>query len=569
MAAFTLCSTCQSEYRTPSDRRFHSQTQSCGACGPRLWLSDAQGLVVATEHALAACAERLALGHIVAIKGIGGFHLACDAGNDAAVKRLRQAKQRDSKAFAIMANLTLLADYVDISPQAAEYLQQPAAPIVLLPKHGLALSDAVAPDSDALGCMLPYSALHHLLLQQLTRPLVLTSGNPHDDPPCLDNAEALAQLAGIADAFLLHDRAITRRLDDSVLRPMADHPQLLRRARGYCPLPLPLPAGFGDAPVVLAMGADLKNSACLLANGQAQLTAYGGDLSNPSNLSRFRNHISQLPRDCSISVQAIAIDGHPAYLSSQWGKQCAQDLGLPLLTVQHHHAHLAACMAEHRLPRNSPPVIGVALDGLGYGDDGQLWGGEFMAVQYHHYQRLAAFESMALLGGSQAIKQPWRIAYAHLSQHFDWPSLCNRYGALPFMDFLRQQPLTLLERLKNNPQLSPLSSSCGRALDALAACLGSCRDSISYEGQAAMGLETLAATAFATQHVNGYPLAWQPDHALPRLSWQPLWQALLHDMQQAIAPNIIAARIHHGLAAAIADTRRRGGALRRGAAQRA
>jgi hydrogenase maturation protein HypF len=554
MATFEMCPTCRAEYENPADRRFHAQPNACPVCGPRLWLEDGNGILPA-EDALAAAAELIQQGYVVAIKGLGGFHLACDAANQETVSALRNRKQRYAKPFAVMArDFAMLEDYAELSPSERLALSDQASPIVILNKRGRTLADAVAPGEDKLGCMLPYTPLHHVLMQALGTPIVLTSGNRSDEPQCTDNGDARQRLAGIADYWLLHDRDIVNRLDDSVMQVMYDQPRLLRRARGYAPQPLALPPGFEQAPAILAMGGELKNTFCLLKDGQAILSPHIGDLENALVQQDYRQMLALYQQLFDFDPQLITVDLHADYLSTQLGRQWAEQRGLPLLNVQHHHAHIAACMAEHGLPIDTAPVLGVAMDGLGLGDDGRLWGGEFLRVDYRQSVRLAAFQPLPLLGGAQAMRQPWRNSYAHLKSYFGWQTLSEQYADLDIIRFLNQQPLAVLDAMLAKNINSPPSSSCGRWFDAFAAALGICRDSVNYEGQAAIGLEVLAAPAFEQQRGQGYPYEYSSDAELPQLSWRPFWLGVLNDLQQGTALPTVAARIHHGLATAIADT---------------
>lgn len=557
MASFCMCPACLAEYHNPADRRFHAQANACPDCGPQLWLQDRHGnsLPTGVGDAISETAELIQQGYIIAIKGIGGFHLACDAGNPTAVLNLRNRKQRDGKPFAIMGrDLAMLKRYTHIDDNEQHALNETAAAIVIVAKQGQTLAEAVAPDDDKLGCLLPYTPLHQCLLQALNTPIVLTSANRSNEPQCISNADACLRLTDIADYWLLHDREIINRLDDSVLRVMADKPRLLRRSRGYAPLPLQLPPGFDGTPPILAMGGELKNTFCLLQHGQAILSPHIGDLENPLAQQDYRNMLTLYQQLFDFQPQQIAVDLHPDYLSTQLGRQWAAQQGLPLIGVQHHHAHIAACMAEHGLAMDHPPVLGVAMDGLGLGDDGSLWGGEFLKVDYRQSTRLAAFDALPLIGGAQAMRQPWRNCYAHLKSYFDWQSLTKDYADVEIIGFLNRQALGVLDTMLEKSINCPPSSSCGRWFDAFAAALSLCRETVSYEGQAAIQLETLASPCFASQREQAYPFDWSTAGVLPRLSWRSFWLAVLDDLQQNIPLSLIAARIHHGLARAIAET---------------
>ncbi len=559
MAAFALCPRCRAEYEDPADRRFHAQPNACPDCGPQAWLEDAAGErlpLAAGEDAVAATARLLRDGHIVAIKGIGGFHLACDAGNAAAVARLRQRKRRPHKALALMArDLAMVARHAALDDGEAALLRGRAAPIVVLRRAGEALAEAVAPGQDGLGFMLPYTPLHHLLMRDLPRPLVMTSGNRSDEPQVVDNHEARQRLAAIADYLLLHDRDIVNRLDDSVLRLAAGRPRLLRRARGHAPRPLSLPPGFEAADGLLAMGAELKNSFCLLKQGRAILSPHIGDLEDALTLADYRDKLRLYRRLFDFSPTVIVVDGHPDYLSTRLGRAMAAEEGARVVAVQHHHAHIAACLADNGWPVEAGRVLGVALDGLGLGEDGSLWGGEFLLADYRGFERLAHFLPVPLPGGAQAMREPWRNTYSQLCSTLGWQRVCEEYGDLAPIRHLAGRPLDTLGRMMARGINSPMSSSCGRLFDAVAAALGLCREAVSYEGQAAMELEALAGAEFQGQAAHAYPFAFT-DRAVGVLGWGPLWRALLADLRAGVPSACIAARFHQGLARAVADTAR-------------
>lgn len=558
MAAFPLCKACREEYTSPATRRFHAQATACPACGPRVWLTNSSGKTVAAEsaEAMSRCAELIAAGAIVAIKGVGGFHLACDATSDAAVALLRQRKQRPDKPLAVMVtDLAMARRLAGVSEAEAQLLCCALAPIVLLETLATGgVSAAVSPGLNTIGCMLAYSGLHRLLLEALERPLVMSSGNRHGELLLSDNDEALTQLAGIADYFLLHDRPIIHRLDDSVVRLIAGKPRLLRRARGYVPDTIPLPEGFASADGVLALGAEMKNSFCLLQRGRAMVSPYMGELSTLSNYDHYQQSIDSYSQLLHFTPQQLAIDAHPAYHATQLGMAWAAERGFPLQTVQHHHAHIAACMAEHGLPLHSKAVLGIALDGLGLGSDGTLWGGEFLLADYRNSQRLAAFAAVPLPGGEAANREPWRNAFAHLQQSLGWEAVVAQYGSLPVIERLQQKPLVNLCAMMAQQINSPLSSSCGRLFDAAAALLGICFDGMSYEGQAAMELEQLASAQFPVEQ--GYPYAMQNGDGVQRITWGPLWLCLLQDLQAGVSTHVIAARFHHTLINAMVEQAR-------------
>jgi len=605
MAAFAMCPDCQREYDDPADRRFHAQANCCPVCGPKLWLETAKGTIIpspaVTENKLRifpftlspskgesenpqsrvkplmlrqAQHERLNLmtvtpvvgsmgdviqhtadlirqGYIVAIKGLGGFHLACDARNAAAVDELRRRKRRYAKPFALMArDVDTIRRHAAISDAELIALRSAAAPIVLLQSSGKMLVAGVAPGDDKLGFMLPYTPLHSLLLAELDGPIVLTSGNVSDEPQCISNDEAREKLAGIADFLLLHERDIVNRLDDSVARLMAGEIRLLRRARGYAPLALPLPKGFETAEPVLAMGAELKNSFCLLKHGRAIVSQHVGDLENAAVQGDYRQAIDLYRQLHDFTPTTLAVDRHDGYLSSQYGRQLAAESDLAIVAVQHHHAHLAACLAEHRIASDAPPVLAAIFDGQGLGDDGTLWGGEFLLGDYRGYRRLGYLQPIALPGGAQAMREPWRNTYAQLRHYFDWNELREDYAGLGIIELLNTKPLATLDTMITKGLNAPLSSSCGRWFDAFAAALGLHAERIDYEGQAAIALETLATPLINQEQA--YPQAYDiaDDQGMAVLRWRGLWQAVLQDLVAGVGKAQIAARIHLSLAEA-------------------
>ncbi|MBE9550132.1 MAG: carbamoyltransferase HypF, partial [Proteobacteria bacterium] len=380
MAEFILCPECRQEYENPADRRFHAQPNACPVCGPKAWLEPRINYPSSQGDIDTAC-WLLQQGNILAIKGLGGFHLACDATNAETVARLRQRKQRYAKPFALMArNLDVIAQYAEVGETEVQLLTSAAAPIVLLETRyskstARPIAPDVAPGSATLGFMLPYTPLHYLILQSLDFPVIMTSGNQSDVPQCIDNKTSLKQLDGITDYWLLHNRDIRNRVDDSVVRVVTGKPRVLRRARGYAPASLPLPPGFEKSPELLAFGAELKNTFCMVKDGRAILSQHMGDLENTDTYIDYRKNIELYQRLFEHRPTVLVIDPHPEYLSSKFGSQRADTDGLPLIKVQHHHAHIAACLAENEWPLDGGEVLGIALDGLGFGDDGTLWGG--------------------------------------------------------------------------------------------------------------------------------------------------------------------------------------------------
>ncbi len=686
MAAFPLCSDCQREYQDPADRRFHAQPIACPVCGPRVWLEGTTGIAApdrepawpkvaeppphltsadlpgaprdacdasfstfarldpatfGAQDAVAAASRLLAQGKILAIKGIGGFHLACDASNAQAVAALRQRKGRYRKPFALMArDLEVIRRHALLDETEAGLLASPAAPVVLLEARnpvqetakvgivphrsentdassaatgragwrragvstagmrspslqgrihgaprppspgpdnpaitdpgyyrdmpqaeagGLMASEVaakiapeVAPGQTTLGFMLPYSPLHHLLLQDWDRPLVMTSGNRSEEPQCIANDEARQRLAGLADVLLLHDRDILNRVDDSVMRVMDGAPRPLRRARGLAPAPIPLPPGFANAPPILALGGELKNTICLLRPGQAILSQHLGDLEDARTADEFERTLDLYQQLFQHQPMAIALDRHPDYRSTWVGRALAAERGIAVIAVQHHFAHLASVMADAGWPLEGSKVLGLAFDGLGWGEDGSVWGGEFLLADYRGWERLGHLRPVPLPGGTRAMREPWRNLYAQLATCLGWETCATAYPDLELTRYLVAKPLATLDTMMARGLNSPLTSSAGRLFDAVAAALGICRDAIAYEGQAAIELETLALRA-AGEEGGAYPfgLVMAGDRWL--LDPAPMWRALLADLASGRNPGSMAARFHRGLAQGAAD----------------
>ncbi|HAU5678226.1 carbamoyltransferase HypF [Citrobacter europaeus] len=488
MASFPLCAQCDKEYRDPYDRRFHAQPVACPACGPHLeWFSADER--AEKEEALQAAVSRLKAGGIVAVKGIGGFHLVCDARNDDAIALLRLRKRRPAKPLAVM-----LPGDDGLPEPARRLLTTPAAPIVLVQKRYVAaLSEGIAPGLTEVGVMLPANPLQHLLLQEMNCPLVMTSGNLSGRPPAITNAQALEDLRDIADGFLLHNREIVQRMDDSVVRESGE---MLRRSRGYVPDAVALPPGFRDVPPMLCLGADLKNTFCLMRGEQAVISQHLGDLSDDGIQQQWRDALRLIQSIYDFTPQRIVHDAHPGYVSSQW----ASEMELPVETALHHHAHAAACLAEHGWPLDGGDVIALTLDGIGMGENGALWGGECLRVNYRECEHLGGLPAVALAGGDLAAKQPWRNLLAQCLRFVpDW----QRY---PETSALQHQNWNVLARAIERGINAPLASSCGRLFDAVAAALQCAPDSLSYEGEAACALEALASQCDDVDHPVTVPL---------------------------------------------------------------
>ncbi|MCC7360569.1 MAG: carbamoyltransferase HypF [Anaerolineales bacterium] len=552
MATFALCRECAAEYADPGNRRFHAQPTACPRCGPRLWLTrGAQGDGPSGEAALRAARAVLAGGGVLAVKGLGGFHLACRADDAQAVRRLRERKQRGGKPLALMtADREAAEALAEVSPEECALLESRERPIVVLRRRPEAAPAAaeVAPGQDTLGVMLPYTPLHYLLLEReagFPTALVMTSGNLSSQPLITDNAAALRALAGVADAFLLHDRDIQQRCDDSVVRLVAgpEAPQtgleqvFLRRARGYAPRPVALPV---DTPPLLATGAELKNTFALARGRAAYLSPHVGDLENFETLEAFEAGIAHFEQLFRARPEAVAYDLHPDYLATRYALERAEREGLWAIGVQHHHAHIAAAMADAGLSGDRP-VIGLAADGTGYGPDGAMWGGEVLVADYAGYERANHLTYALLPGGDAAVREPWRMALAWLWQAgLDWTddlppvrhALADpRRGATALAGVQRQ-----LARQINAPR----TSSLGRLFDAVAALSGVCQRA-TYEGQAAIELE--AAGRGATE--NGYSY----DVQATQIDAAPVIRAVAADARAGVAAGAIAARFHAGTAA--------------------
>ena len=528
MAPFKMCEPCAAEYHDPADRRFHAQPACCPACGPRLALRDPAGVNQADP--LAAAAGLLSQGKIVAVKGLGGYHLAADAASEEATAALRARKHREDKPFAVMAaDLAAARQLAYVDDAAAALLASPARPIVLLPRRpqDAKVAAATAPGNRQLGVMLPYTPLHHLLLQAMARPIVLTSGNVSDEPIAYRDGDARDRLSRIADAFLVHDRPIHIRTDDSVARTFRGRPMLLRRSRGYVPEPVPVHRAFPRP--VLAVGAELKNTFCLARDRHAFVSHHIGDLENAETLRSFTEGIEHFARLFDVDPRVVAHDLHPEYLST---KYAAELDGVDLCGVQHHHAHIASCLADNA---EDGPVIGVAFDGTGYGPDGTIWGGEFLLADLETAERGGHLAPVPMPGGAAAIRQPWRMAAAYLGEHAP-ADLVRRHRA--------QWPAVVAMAAKGVN--SPLTSSAGRLFDAAAALLG-VRDAINYEGQAAIELEQLAEPGEA----RAYPAAVEAGAGPFKIRGADLLHAITDDLTNRVPAPVIAARFHHGVAALI------------------
>lgn len=529
MANFKMCDECRAEYENPTDRRFHAQPIACPACGPRLWLETNEGEV--TGDPIRQAVLRLSAGEIIAVKGLGGFHLACDASNAEAIQKLRTRKNRPAKPLALMGTEPMLEGIAILSDRDIALLRDVAAPIVLVPSRGT-LPGAIAPGMSQLGVMLPYTPLHLMLIDAFGGVLVMTSGNLSGEPQVIHNDEARQKLSIFADAFLMHDRDIARRLDDSVER--ATPPMVLRRARGSVPGTVALPSGFEDAPQVLALGGQMKSAICLVKDGKALLGHHLGDLDDALCTEEFGKAVKDYTALFEHQPEMVAVDAHPGYRATIMGR----GMDLPVREVYHHHAHLAACLADNGWPREGGVVAGIILDGTGLGPNNEVWGGELLLGDYGRFERRFRLKPAALIGGDKAAREPWRNAVARLdaAELSDWAD-----------QLFAGKPLALARQVAVKAINSPLSSSAGRLFDAAAACLGLCADAQSYEGEAAMRLEAISSLAIeqcVRFDLNGGEL----DPA-------PLFHELRRKVEVGSIPEA-AVLFHASLAAAFADSAR-------------
>lgn len=554
MRHFQMCAQCRSEYDDPSNRRFHAQPNACHLCGPQLsWVGERSRSD--PEGALCEAVAQLESGMIVAVKGLGGFHLMCDATANDAVARLRGRKVRDKKPFALMmTDLEMVRDYCHLSAPEERELQKPSRPILLLRrKDNSELSGQIASSVARLGVMLPYTPVHHLLLSRLGRPLVATSANVSQEPIVIENDDALTRLSGIADGFLQHNRDISRRYDDSIVQQI-DEPDdrfvVLRRSRGMAPLPLRLP--WNSSKTVLAFGPHLKNTFCLIRGNQAYLSQHIGDLENLETENHFEQSLDSFLQMFDLKPELIAHDCHPDYMSTRLAQSFARRYNLPSVAIQHHHAHITACMAEHGL---SAEVIGVAFDGLGWGTDETLWGGEFFVCDLAKARRVGYLSPLPMPGGAQAVKQPWRMS---LAQILALPQ-SDRHDFAPYLKALEAklgaaQVKTVSQQCQRRLN-SPLTSSCGRLFDAVSALLDIC-PLADYEGQAAMELER-QATCWLSTHRSApepYILSFEKNDAQLILDTGKMFAQIWQDVTSGTPVGLIAARFHQSIAEIIVQT---------------
>lgn len=545
MSVFKMCPECQAEYDNPLNRRFHAQPNACPVCGPKVWLSDSKGVVMKSDDPILDAIRFLKEGKILAIKGLGGFHLSCDASHEDAVDQLRSRKLREEKPLAVMArDLKSISRFAEVSPHEEDLLQTPRRPIVLLlKKANHPLAPSVAPRNGYFGTMLPYTPLHYLLLEKEFDALVMTSGNLSEEPIAIDNDEALSRLGEIADVFLMHDRDIHLRGDDSVTRFTAGLPRIIRRSRGYAPMPVFLRKA---CPSVLAVGGELKNTLCVLKDERAFLSQHIGDLENLETLSFFEECVTHLRHILDIDPVAIVHDMHPDYLSTQWTLKQSE---IPLIQVQHHHAHIASCLAENGRDER---VIGLSLDGTGYGSDGHIWGGEVLICDLKSFERAAHFSYKKMPGGGLAIREPWRMAVSYLHSIYvrqfgdsQVKDFVRWLGPIPLLSEIPEEHIATIVQMMQKGINSPLTSSLGRLFDGVAAIIG-LREHVAYEGQAAieleMGMNHLPDKPSERYgfdlDLNQSPILVNPDAVI---------LAIIDDLKKGIATGIISYKFHTAL----------------------
>ena len=558
MKAFIMCDACRKEYEDPGNRRFHAQPNACPLCGPHVELWNVSGETVSAHHdAILGALDAVRSGKILAVKGIGGFHLVVDAYNDDAVRRLRERKRRQEKPLALMfPSMEHVRAECVVSPLEERLLQSPESPIVLLARRSARknekprIAESVAPGNPYLGVMLPYSPLHHIFMGELGKPVVATSGNVSDEPICTDEREAVSRLHGIGDLFLVHNRPIKRHVDDSIVRVMGGRAMILRRARGYAPLPIHV-EGMSEEMPLLAVGAHLKNSVALAKRDNIFISQHIGDLETAQASNAFEHVIKSLKTLCDAQPRVIVADLHPDYLSTKY----AQSQGLTVQYVQHHYAHVASCMAENQLEGS---VLGVSWDGTGFGLDGTIWGGEFLRTNETSFERVATFRRFPLPGGDRAIKEPRRTALGLLYEAFG-DNLFDRED-IPLLRSFTLRELVVIRQMLQKQINTPLTSSAGRLFDAVAAITG-LREKVSFEGQAAMEMEFLGGA----QTEEAYPFAitdFEPPMNGPSpgiIDWAPMISHILADHASGMSRSLISTKFHNTLVEIIVDIAQRAG----------
>ena len=547
MHHFKMCPECQREYDDPLDRRFHAQPNACPKCGPSLELTNSQGTPIKCSDVIQTASNLLKEGRILAIKGLGGFHLACDATNQQVVQLIRDRKKRPSKPLAVMiTSIEEVKRHCLVSPEEERLLLSPQCPIVLLrwKRESSSVSQEVAPGLKYLGVMLPYTPLHHFLLREVRLPLVMTSGNLSEEPIAMDNDEALRRLRGIADYFLLHNREIYSRYDDSVYIVERGEPQAIRRARGYAPYPIFLPF---KAKQVLACGAELKNTFCFTKDEHAFLSQHIGDMENEETLEHFETTIELYESLFRIKPEIIAYDMHPEYLSTKYALQLGEEKGLKLIPIQHHHAHIVSCLVENRV---KGPTIGVAFDGTGYGTDGCIWGGEFLVCDWRGFERAGHLEYVPMPGGAAAINKPYRMALGYLD------TLLGQdvsLAGLPILSQIDANELAIIKKQLAQRLNSPLTSSAGRLFDAVSALAG-IRGRVDYEAQAAIELEMLAPDEVNEVNFGIYPISIVEEPRCKVVKLGELISAVVKDVKNGVPPATISAKFHKTVARIIIQT---------------
>jgi hydrogenase maturation protein HypF len=529
MRPFNLCAACRREYEDPLDRRFHAQPNACPDCGPEVTLWDTEGRVVPSDDPIRMAVDLIQNGKILAVKGLGGFHLAVNGLDETAVVRLRQRKRREEKPLALMCpDLETIRALAHITHDEERLLRSQQRPIVLLTRlQASAVASSVSPQNRYLGVMLPYTPLHHLLLSHGLKALVMTSANLAEEPICIDNREALRRLGGIADYYLVHNRDIYLRTDDTVLRHAAGGTRFVRRSRGYVPVPIFLKT---PVPSILAVGAELKNTNCLTRGKQAFLSQHIGDLENLETLEFFKKTISHLKRILDISPKAVAHDLHPDYLSTRFALSQSD---VPTIGIQHHHAHIVSCMAEHGL---DGPVIGLSLDGTGYGLDGTIWGGEVLISELGGFTRAAHLSYSAMPGGAAAIRQPWRMALSYAYEVVGHGFLDMKFA---FLKDKTNGEVSTLCRMIDGRLNSPFTSSMGRLFDGVAALIG-LREKVAFEGQAAMMLEMAAPDVLPNKT---YDYFWTGDEP-KKISIPSIIKGVIKDLNDGVQQSTISGRFH-------------------------
>jgi hydrogenase maturation protein HypF len=535
MSQFQMCPECQQEYGDVEDRRFHAQPNACPKCGPKLSLTAVDGGAVSGADPLDSAVQLLKRGAVVAVKGLGGFHLACDATNATAVRLLRERKHRDEKPFGVMvADLDAVRAVAEVTPEEEALLASPERPIVLVrAREETRLVPDVSPDTPLLGLFLPYTPLHHLLLAKVGRPLVMTSANVSDEPICRSNEEALRRLDGIADAILFHDRDIAMRCDDSVARVIAGVPTIMRRSRGFVPRPFQLARAVSRP--VLACGAHLKNTFCIAVGDTAYFGPHIGDLETVAALEFFEDAVERIQTILSIRPEVIAHDLHPGYLSTRYAH--ARN-GVVRVGVQHHHAHVASAMGEHGV---EGPVLGVAYDGTGFGEDGTSWGGEFLLCFAGRFERLATYRPVRLAGGDLAMREVWRITYALLHDAFDGKPATD---ALPLFDGVPPGSLRVVSQMIERDLNAPRARGVGRYFDGFGA-LALNRPVSSYEGQIAIAWDHVANDAVR----DAYPFALDRSVAPMEVDLRPAVRAACKDVMAGVSPGDVSGRFHNTVVA--------------------